>query len=114
MTWYPEEFTRQANITDMGMRPNTVTGNPGRSYRFYTGTPVFKFGEGLSYSKFDSKVSAAPHDVSLSIFPKELTLSALTKTTAAKVSVTTINLSERDGAETVMLFLASPTQETMG
>merc|ERR1712083_290645 len=63
---------------------------------------------GLSYSKFDSKVSAAPHDVSLSIFPKELTLSALTKTTAAKVSVTTINLSERDGAETVMPFLASP------
>jgi len=108
VTWYPEELTKQVKITYMGMRPNKATGSPGRSYRFYTGTPVFKFGEGLSYSKFDSKVSAAPRDVSLSIFPKELTLTSLTKTTAAKVSVKTINLSERDGAETVMLFLASP------
>ena len=33
LTWYPESFTKQAKITDMGMRPNPLTHNPGRSYR---------------------------------------------------------------------------------
>ena len=37
----------------MGMRPNKTSGNPGRSHRFYTGTPVFAFGEGMSYTAFD-------------------------------------------------------------
>lgn len=37
----------------MGMRPNSETGNPGRTYRFYTGTPVYEFGYGLSYSRFE-------------------------------------------------------------
>ena len=37
----------------MGMRPSAATGNPGRSHRFYTGTPVFPFGAGLSYTTFD-------------------------------------------------------------
>ena len=29
-----------------------VTGNPGRTYKYYTGTPVLPFGYGLSYSNF--------------------------------------------------------------
>ena len=33
LTWYPEAFTKQVKITDMGMRPNPLTHNPGRSYR---------------------------------------------------------------------------------
>ena len=28
LTWYPESFTKQAKITDMGMRPNPLTHNP--------------------------------------------------------------------------------------
>jgi beta-D-xylosidase 4 len=37
LTWYPQSFTEQVKISDYGMRPNTATGNPGRTYRFYTG-----------------------------------------------------------------------------
>ena len=45
---------------DMNMRPNTTTGCPGRTYRFYTGPTVFKFGEGLSYTTFARSVERAP------------------------------------------------------
>ena len=31
LTWYPEAFTKQVKITDMGMRPNSPPGSPGRS-----------------------------------------------------------------------------------
>eukprot|EP00943_MAST-04B_sp_MAST-4B-sp1_P002064 g2064.t1 len=52
-TFYPASFVDDVSMFDMNMRPNVKTGNPGRSYRFYTGTPVFKFGDGLSYNKFN-------------------------------------------------------------
>ena len=52
-TFYPASFVDDVSMFDMNMRPNPETGNPGRSYRFYTGTPVFKFGDGLSYNTFD-------------------------------------------------------------
>uniref|UniRef100_A0A0E0MER2 Fibronectin type III-like domain-containing protein n=1 Tax=Oryza punctata TaxID=4537 RepID=A0A0E0MER2_ORYPU len=51
VTWYPEEFTK-VPMTDMRMRADPATGYPGRSYRFYQGNPVYRFGYGLSYSKF--------------------------------------------------------------
>ena len=34
----------------MGMRSP-----PGRTYKFYTGTPVFQFGDGLSYTTFTTQ-----------------------------------------------------------
>ncbi|CAM0871888.1 unnamed protein product [Alopecurus aequalis] len=55
VTWYPEEFTR-VPMTDMRMRADPATGYPGRSYRFYQGNTVYKFGDGLSYSKFSRQL----------------------------------------------------------
>lgn len=55
VTWYPEEFTR-VPMTDMRMRADPATGYPGRSYRFYKGKTVYKFGYGLSYSKFSRRL----------------------------------------------------------
>lgn len=52
-TTYPAVYASQVPETDMGMRPNSTTGNPGRTYRFYSGTPVYEFGTGLSYTTFD-------------------------------------------------------------
>ncbi|KAI4963164.1 hypothetical protein ZWY2020_019636 [Hordeum vulgare] len=53
-------------MTDMRMRPDTSTGYPGRTYRFYTGDTVFAFGDGLSYTKMShSLVSAPPSYVSM-------------------------------------------------
>ncbi|WVZ53409.1 hypothetical protein U9M48_004355 [Paspalum notatum var. saurae] len=55
VTWYPEEFTK-VPMTDMRMRADPATGYPGRSYRFYQGKTVYKFGYGLSYSKFSRQL----------------------------------------------------------
>jgi len=38
----------------MQLRPNATSGNPGRTYLWYTGTPVYPFGYGLSYTTFTS------------------------------------------------------------
>ncbi|KAK1302368.1 putative beta-D-xylosidase 7 [Acorus calamus] len=51
VTWYPESFTK-VPMTDMRMRPDPASGFPGRTYRFYNGPVVFKFGYGLSYSNY--------------------------------------------------------------
>ena len=39
--------------------------NPGRTHRFYTGTPVVPFGFGLSYASFAYSVAEAPRAISL-------------------------------------------------
>ncbi|GJN06644.1 hypothetical protein PR202_ga24396 [Eleusine coracana subsp. coracana] len=55
VTWYPEEFTT-VPMTDMRMRADPATGYPGRSYRFYNGRTVYKFGYGLSYSSYSRRL----------------------------------------------------------
>ena len=57
-TFYPASFVNEVSMFDMNMRPNPSTGNPGRSYRFYTGTPVYKFGDGLSYNTFNYSMAS--------------------------------------------------------
>lgn len=51
-TNYPANFVNQVADTNMGYRPSTNPANPGRTYRFFTGTPVYPFGTGLSYTNF--------------------------------------------------------------
>lgn len=57
VTWYPQEFTR-VPMTDMRMRADPASGYPGRTYRFYTGKPVYRFGFGLSYSNYSYQFEA--------------------------------------------------------
>jgi hypothetical protein len=40
---------------------------PGRTYRYYTGTPVWAFGEGLSYTTFSIEWSPAPPDAPVAV-----------------------------------------------
>ena len=53
-TTYPADYVNQVSMFDFGMRPGPSAWppgtNPGRTYRFYTGTPVLPFGFGLSYT----------------------------------------------------------------
>ncbi|VAH38124.1 unnamed protein product [Triticum turgidum subsp. durum] len=60
VTWYPASYADTVKMTDMRMRPDTSTGYPGRTYRFYTGDTVFAFGDGLSYTKMSHSLVAAP------------------------------------------------------
>ena len=44
---YPVDYVNQVAYDNMTMRVS-----PGRTYKFYTGKPVFEFGTGLSYTTF--------------------------------------------------------------
>ncbi|KAF8507443.1 glycoside hydrolase family 3 protein [Gautieria morchelliformis] len=57
ITQYPAEYV-QVPMTDMSLRPSSS--NPGRTYKWYTGTPVFEFGHGLHYTSFTSSWAATP------------------------------------------------------
>jgi len=107
MTWYPESFAKQVSIFDMGMRPNATSGNPGRTYRFYTGTPVFKFGTGLSYTSFGTSVTATP-TIDVAAVEKELDLTQGKTSVVANVVANVKNMGDRSGDEVVMIFAAPP------
>jgi len=49
VTWYPADYIN-VPMTDQSMRASGS--NPGRTYKFYTGTPVYAFGSGITYSSF--------------------------------------------------------------
>ena len=51
ITYYPASYVQNLSMFDMEMRPSPT--NPGRTYKFYTGQPVFEFGFGLSYTTFN-------------------------------------------------------------
>lgn len=50
-TQYPAEYARQFPAIDLNLRPSG--NNPGQTYIWYTGTPVYEFGAGLFYTTFD-------------------------------------------------------------
>ncbi|KAG6901879.1 hypothetical protein C0995_007003 [Termitomyces sp. Mi166 len=51
ITQYPAAYTDQVPMTNMSLRPSAT--NPGRTYKWYQGTPVFEFGHGLHYTTFN-------------------------------------------------------------
>ncbi|KAI1620248.1 beta-glucosidase [Exophiala viscosa] len=57
VTQYPADYVTQVPMTDMSLRPNATSGNPGRTYIWYPDS-VLPFGYGLHYTNFS--VSAAP------------------------------------------------------
>ncbi len=57
-----------------------------RTYRYYTGTPIYPFGFGLSYTKFEYKASGIREENDI------------------EVSVKVKNIGERSGVETVQLY----------
>ncbi|KAJ6587125.1 glycoside hydrolase family 3 protein [Mycena vulgaris] len=60
---YPADYVTQVPMTDMNLRPNKATGNPGRTYKWYTGTPVVEYGFGLHYTTFALQWHTSPATV---------------------------------------------------
>lgn len=122
VTWYPESFT-QISMTDMNMKPNTSSGYPGRSYRFYTGETVYAFGDGLSYANFVSTIISAPTKVLIPSFqaqqcyhnlnltkrcPKGFRNEVTCEDANFEVRVAISNDGVRRGSETLLLYSEPP------
>lgn len=58
ITQYPADYVSEIPMTDMNLRPSTTS--PGRTYKWYDGTPVYPFGYGEHYTTFGYKWSKAP------------------------------------------------------
>ncbi|KAI1619185.1 xylan 1,4-beta-xylosidase Talaromyces emersonii [Exophiala viscosa] len=56
----PADFVDAFNQTIMDLRPNSSNGNPGQTYMWYTGTPVYPFGAGEFYTNFSLALGATP------------------------------------------------------
>ncbi|OZJ03557.1 hypothetical protein BZG36_03104 [Bifiguratus adelaidae] len=58
VTQYPASYANQMRMTDMNLRPGT--NNPGRTYMWYTDTPVYSFGFGMHYTTFNYAWQGTP------------------------------------------------------
>lgn len=61
-TVYPADYINQIKMSDMSM-----TDAPGRSYRYYTGTPLYPFGYGLSLATFQLSQSSSDQSLATSV-----------------------------------------------
>ncbi|XP_073307849.1 beta-xylosidase/alpha-L-arabinofuranosidase 2-like [Primulina huaijiensis] len=118
MTWYPQSYVDQVNMTNMNMRPDPETGYPGRTYRFYKGDAVFSFGDGLSYSQFSHSLVKAPQLISVQLQEDHECHSSTCKSinavedtcknVAFDIHVRVKNTGKMSGSHTVFLFSTPP------
>lgn len=95
MTWYPKQFIK-IPMTDMRMRPDPSSGYPGRTYRFYTGPKVYRFGYGLSYTKYRYEfVSVTQNKLSLS----QISTTGTTLQNSDSVHYTSVTDTETESCE---------------
>lgn len=64
-TQYPASYATEFPAIDMNLRPNGK--NPGQTYMWYTGTPVYEFGHGLFYTTFEIQKSETKRQASFDI-----------------------------------------------
>jgi xylan 1,4-beta-xylosidase len=60
ITQYPTEYVDLLPMTDMGLRPDPNTGNPGRTYKWYDNATL-EFGYGLHYTNFSAAIEPQPN-----------------------------------------------------
>ncbi|GLJ50954.1 hypothetical protein SUGI_1085220 [Cryptomeria japonica] len=122
VTWYPQDFVARVPMTDMNMRPNPATGYPGRTYRFYTGSKLYRFGDGLSYTTYSHSLVQAPKLVSLALQTPNNSCAGIEKNMCNSVRVEHANCQgllfdvhvdvdnqgSIDGRHAVLLFFSPP------
>jgi len=110
-TLYPGAYVNQVSMFDMGMRPNASNGNPGRTYRFYTGTPVYEFGTGLSYTNFSVTVSNPPIKIPFDTIRNNLgddVTSSWKSLPLADITMTITNIGTKPGDYVALGYVVPP------
>lgn len=111
-TWYDADYITKCSFFDMNMRPNGTC--PGRTYRFYTGSPVFKFGEGMSYTEFKYGVPTVEEiggELSLQRLESAVQQAKYRPHTSERIlriSTTITNVGNVAGDEVVLLYTHGP------
>jgi len=111
---------------DMNLRPSQVSGNPGRTYKWYTGTPIYPFGYGLSYSTFmykflsnsltEEKFTAQQHVVRATAWLAQQDAADTTldagKAPFITYAVNVTNTGNRVASTSILLFVNSSSPDT--
>ena len=92
-TWYKDDSQLPA-MSNYGLAPD-ATGGLGRTYQFFTGTPTYPFGYGLSYTNFGYS-------------PAIVDKSTVTADGTVDVSFTVTNTGTVSGAAVAQLYAATP------
>ncbi|KAE9595085.1 hypothetical protein Lal_00041252 [Lupinus albus] len=118
ITWYPQSYLDSVPMTNMNMRADPATGYPGRSYRFYTGEPVYPFGYGMSFSSIRHEIVKAPQLVSIPLAEDHVCQSSQCKSLeiaeehcqnlAFDIHLAVKNMGEMNSQHTVLLFFSPP------
>lgn len=111
-TIYPSSFTEKVSMLDMNMRPNTTSGYPGRTHRFYTGKTVFEFGHGLSYTSFETSWAKPPPKVAKFDAITDMLQSSDSELFEVEVKVT--NTGSMAGSHVLMAMVRSPNAGRQG
>ena len=101
VTMYPADFTSQIAMTEMDMRAY-----PGRTYRFYTGTPVYEFGDGISYTN-------VTYGAATLFSPANAALTTALRT-PLHVTVDVENTGRMDSDHVVLGMVTSPAKDAVG
>lgn len=94
-TMYPPSFVDELPLTEM-----SLTAGPGRTHLYYTGTPEFVFGHGLSYSSWD----LAWENDDVAVHELEVPLVLTRDQNIVRVGVKVTNRGPREGSETILFF----------
>ncbi|KAL2807826.1 glycoside hydrolase superfamily [Aspergillus granulosus] len=110
-TQYHASYAEEFSAIDMNLRPNRSSGNPGQTYMWYTGEPVYEFGHGLFYTTFEEE---APNGTDLGSFNIQELVTAshegherVEQSTLLNFTVSVRNTGERESDYTGLVFVNS-------
>ena len=94
VTIYDSKYTSQVGLDDFTMAPSA--NGPGRTYRFFTGQPLWRFGSGLSFTTF--KVSCTSSSSSVSEAAPATGINCVVKNTGKRAGDEVLMLMHRFGS----------------